>query len=213
MVKRKKRPTGEGSLVLRKDGRWQTSFKPDGGKRMYFYAGNQKDALEKLHKAQHEERQGTLATGPQVRLADYLTQWLEMIQKPRLRKSTYNMYRNALEKHLIPALGSISLRHLKAQDVQSFYARKLDEGHANRTVRRYHMILHRALGHAVKWNLLTKNVCDLVSPPPSSRKREIQTLTPKQARQLLETVRGHKQLDTLLTVALVTGMRKGDYVG
>ncbi len=60
----------------------------------------------------------------------------------------------------------------------------------------------------MKWSLVARNVCDLVSPPRVV-KPEIQPLTIEQAQQLLKYARGHR-LETLLTVAVTTGMRRGE---
>jgi site-specific recombinase XerD len=43
-------------------------------------------------------------------------------------------------------------------------------------------------------------------------KHEIQTLTQEQAHKLLEAAHGHR-LEALLTVAVTTGMRRGELLG
>ena len=68
MAKRKRRAHGEGGLVRRKDGRWAGSFYSPEGKRVYVYGSTQQEALEKLRKAQSEQEQGVLATGPKLKL-------------------------------------------------------------------------------------------------------------------------------------------------
>ena len=71
-----------------------------------------------------------------------------------------------------------------------------------------HGILHKALDQAVKWKLIARNVCDDVSLPCQAR-HERQSLIKEQAQTLLEVAKGHR-LEGLLTVALATGMRKGE---
>ncbi len=56
--------------------------------------------------------------------------------------------------------------------------------------------------------LVSRNVCDLGSPPRIV-KPEIQPLTMEQAHKLLEAAHGHR-LMVLLMVALTTGMRRGE---
>src|SRR6266550_2445727 len=102
---KKHRKNGEGTLFKRKDGLWQASFVPENGKRLYFYRKTQKEALEKLRKAQQEDQKGILATGPKQRLGEYLTQWLEDVHKPTVRVSTYVEYRSIINHHLVPNLG------------------------------------------------------------------------------------------------------------
>jgi len=121
------------------------------------------------------------------------------------------MYRIVIYKHIIPILGHVQLQKLTPQQLQVFYTMKLDEGLSPMRVRGFHLVLHSALENALKWNLIGKNVCDLVTPPIPQR-HEIQPLTPEQAQQLLQVARERK-LETLLTVAVATGMRRGELLG
>jgi len=72
-------------------------------------------------------------------------------------------------------------------------------------------VLHNALDTAANWGLVSRNVCDLVSPP-RKQQFEIQPLTMEQKQRLLATVRGHKW-EALFTLALATGMRLGELLG
>lgn len=203
-----RRGHGEGSIYRRKDGRWAASITVEGRKRKTIYAKTRKEVQDRLNKALVEKKQGVLATGPEQTLGSYLNQWIEQAHRHVIRPSTYPGYRAILDKHLIPELGHIQLQKLTPQHIQAFYDRKLKEGLSPATVRRFHAILHRALSTAVQWNLVGKNVADLVSLP-RNRTHEIQPLTPEQAKQLLQAVRGQK-LEAMVTVALVTGMRMGE---
>ncbi|MBV9691594.1 MAG: site-specific integrase [Ktedonobacteraceae bacterium] len=201
----------KGSVYQRKDGRWVAQFYLETGKKKYFYCKTEKDAYAALRKALHEQERGTLATGPQQTLKVYLEQWLEQVHRPTVRLSTYNLYRIVLDKHLTPCLGHIQLQRLTPQHVQAFYVSKLREGLSAKRVRAFHALLHMALDNAVKWNLIARNVCDVVTPPVP-RQHEIQPLDQEQAKRFLQAVHNHK-LEALLTMALVTGMRRGELLG
>ena len=207
----KQRGHGEGSVYQRKDGRWVASITLENRKRKYFYGETRKEVQEKLKVALHEQQQGTLATGPQQTVKQYLEHWLEEVHKPTLRLSTYLKYRQMLVKYVLPILGQYQLQKLNAQQVQAFYGRKLREGLAPGSVRFIHAMLHKAFDQAVRWKLVSRNVCNEVSPPRII-KCEIKPLTKEQAQKLLETARGHS-LEALLTIALVTGMRRGELRG
>jgi integrase len=97
------------------------------------------------------------------------------------------------------------------EQVQAFYAQKIEQGYSPRWVKKFHIVLHAALENAVKWNLVVKNVCDLVRPPAVQR-QEMQALTPEQARKLIKAVREDK-LEAFLTLAVATGMRRGELLG
>ncbi|MBV9690217.1 MAG: tyrosine-type recombinase/integrase [Ktedonobacteraceae bacterium] len=202
---------GEGSVFQRKDGRWVAQFYLETGKKKCLYRKTEKEARAALRKVLHEQEQGTLVTGPQQTLKVYLEQWLEQVHRPTVRLSTYNLYRIVLHKHLIPCLGHIQLQRLTPQHVQAFYASKLKGGLSAKRVRAFHSVLHTALDNAVKWNLIARNVCDVVTPPVPKR-HEIQPLDQEQAKRFLQVVQEHK-LEALLTVALMTGMRRGELLG
>ncbi len=110
---------------------------------------------------------------------------------------------------MVADLGEIWLQKLTAQQVQRFYAKKLQEDKlSTKTVHEIHEVLHLALANAVRWNLVSKNVCDLVSPPRIVS-REVAPLTLEQAHTLLEHAKSHR-LEVLLTLAVVTGIRRGE---
>ena len=205
-----RRGHGEGSIYQRKDGRWVASITLEGlgRKRKMFYGKTRKEVQEKLRVALNEQKQGTLATGPQQTVKQYLEHWLEDVHKPTLRLNTYRGYRICLDKHIFPALGHVQIQKLTAQHIQAFYARKLKEGLSAKTVSNMHGFLHKALDNAVRWGLVPRNVCDAVSVPRQTR-YEIQPFTNDQAQQLLEAVKGHK-LEGILTLAVATGMREGE---
>jgi integrase len=206
-----RRKYDEGSVFRRKDGRYVAQVRLENGKKKQRYFQTQKEANAARRKMLHEKEQGTLPVGPQQTLKTYLDQWLEQVHKPTIRIGSYNAYRIMLDNHIIPALGHIPLQRLNPQQVQAFYASKLNEGLSLRRVRGLHSVLHSALAIAMKWNLVGRNVCDLVSPPVPKR-HEIQPLTLEQAQRLLQAAREHK-LETLLTLALATGMRRGELLG
>src|SRR6266516_2923194 len=210
MARSKQRGHGEGSIYQRKDGRLVASITVEGRKRKTLYGKTRKEVAEKLHKALQDRRQGILATGPRQKLGEYLEHWLKKVHKPGIRLTTYAGYRNVLDNHLLPGLGHIQLQGLTPQQVQAFYARELEDGLSPRTlVSMVHVVLHKALDDAVRWNLVPRNVCDAVSLPRFSVESSIRSLTRDQAQKLLEVARGHR-LEALLTVALVTGMRRGE---
>jgi integrase len=122
--------------------------------------------------------------------------------------SSYVKYKKVITRYIIPALGNPQLQKMTPQHVQSFYTKKLKEGLSAKTVHSIHGVLHNALDNAVRWHLVPKNVTDLVTPP-RLEKHEVQSLTLDQARALLTAARGHR-LDMLLTLALTTGMRRGE---
>jgi integrase len=105
----------------------------------------------------------------------------------------------------------LEVHKLTAQHLEKLYIEKLEEGLSPTTVTAIHTMLHTALEKAVRLGLISRNVCDLVSPPRKIQK-EIKPLSPQQVLQLLEAAKGHPQ-ETLFILALTTGMRRGELLG
>src|SRR5712691_7661619 len=137
----KQRGHGEGSIYQRSDGRWAASITLEGRKRKTFYGKTRREVQEKLRVALHEQKQGTLATGPQQTVKQYLVHWLD-VHKSAIRLTTYFRYRSSVYKHILPALGHIQLQKLTPLKVQDFYTQKLGEGLVPKTVIMIHGVLH-----------------------------------------------------------------------
>jgi integrase len=153
-------------------------------------------------------RQGTLVTASHQTTGKYLQEWFEHIQKQAVRPTTYLKQESLLNSAILPAIGHIQLQKLAPQHIQKLYSKKLDEGWKPSSIRNLHKIVHKALGNAVRWKLVPRNVCDLVTLPREGRHTP-QTLTKEQTVRLLQAARGHP-LEPLIVLALTTGMRHGE---
>jgi len=202
---------GEGTITQRKDGRWQAQISLGDGKRKTFYGKTKKEVQEKLRVAINEQKQGVLPVGPDQTLAYYFPNWLELVHRPVVQPRTYEQYLSIVNLHLVPGLGKVKLQKLTVQQLRAFYADKIKEGKAPRTVSQYHTVIHKALDDAVNDGLLSRNVASLVRPPVA-RRYNPQVLMVEQAKKLLESARGHR-LEALIIVAVTTGAREGELLG
>ena len=167
--------------------------------------------MEKMQEALREKQQGTLIEVSQQTVEQYLWHWLVHMAKDRLRPRTYERYEQYVRLHLIPVLGKVKLQALSPQHIQIWKAKKLKEGLSPTTVKTMHMVLYKALSDAIKLELVTRNVCEMVSPPRQTHK-ELTVLTDEQARRFLEAVVGQPD-EALFMVAIATGMRRGELLG
>ena len=162
-----KRGNSEGSIYRQRENLWAASITLDtaeGRKRKYFYGKTRKEVQEKLATAMHDRKQGTLVMTPNQTVEQFLANWLTA-HTPSVRPRTIERYEGFVRLHVVPAIGRVRLDKLTAQHIQTLYAQKLEEGLSPTTVNTLHMMLHKALKDAVRWGLIARNVCDLVSPP------------------------------------------------
>jgi integrase len=206
-----KRGNNEGSIYQRKDGRWVASVTLESGKRKSIYCKTQQEAIKVARKVNHEKDQGTLVPTGDQSLSTFLTGWLHDTTKHRVRERTYIRYCELIELHVLPTLGKVKLQKVSPQHLQKLYNQKLEEGYAPQTVKHIHRVLHRAFHDALRWQLVTRNVCDAVDAPRVPKK-EMQVLTGQQAQQFLQAARG-EPLEALYVLALTTGAREGELLG
>jgi integrase len=202
-----RRGAGEGSVFRRTDGRWCAYLSLWDGGRRYLYGKTRADVQRKLADAHRTLDQGLPFSPERQTVGDFLTEWLEG-QRQRLRPNTWKRYEEYVRLHAIPTLGRVKLAALSPQHLDRLYAQRLAAGLSPTTVHHIHAVLHKALEQAVRWNLVPRNVAGLVDPP-SAGHQEMRALTPEQTRTLLDGA-GDGPLEAILTLAVTTGMRKGE---
>ena len=81
-----------------------------------------------------------------------------------------------VSRYIVPAFGTVKLAKLTPVRVQSLYRSLQDKGkHA--TARYVHATLHRALGQALRWEMIERNPAELVTPP-RQKKSEVAATHP-----------------------------------
>ena len=114
----KRRANGEGSIRKRKDGRWEgrytAGYAPETGKRIIknVLGRTQAEVKEKLKLAVEDNRKIDAAKGQDLTVGQWAVLWFENYAKPAIRESTAEYYRNYIEKHIVPRIGTIKLRKL-----------------------------------------------------------------------------------------------------
>lgn len=212
-----RRLNGEGTIRQRKDGLYEIRItsKPDPAtgkkQRISRYAKTREQALKIRSELQLQYGSGA-AVPTSLTLEEWLPHWLELYARPSVRHSTYVSYEGYVRKHLIPALGAVSLDKLVPADLQRLYLQKLQQNHlSSKTIANLHACLHRALQQAVKEQLILSNPCDAVDLPRKDAAK-ISVLTREQQAQLMQESYRHRY-GVFIRLALSTGMRIGEIVG
>ena len=106
-----KRANGEGSIYLRKDGRYAASISIGKTKRKHFLGHSRAEVAAKLAEASADQNKGIPIVSSNQTVSQYLTGWLAST-KVTVRPSTYESY--ALNvRRLTPLIGKqrLSARH------------------------------------------------------------------------------------------------------
>jgi integrase len=214
-----KRGHGEGTITLRKDGRWEARLSLDGGKRRTFYGKSRREVQQKLNKSRRDLQDGLPIVPERQTVSAYLSPWLEAA-RPTVRAKTYETY-DLNVRRVLPYLGHKKLATLTAADVQACYAALLERGRtrqvksdqapkglSRRSVRQIHEMLHRALKQAAEWGMIARNPADTAKPPRPGRE-EMKTLSQTQVQQLF-TMTAQDRLHALWVLLITTGLRWQD---
>ena len=211
----RRRGRGEGSISRRKDGRWMGRIDLGwlNGKRRTktIYGRTRKEVSIRMATVANAARDGSLIMNERQTVGQFLSRWSEDVARTRVRPRTLATYTAAIERHIVPQIGRVPLSKLTPQNVQT-WLRVLEDAGVSANRRRYaRVVLRMGLNTAMRWHLVTRNVATLVDPPRVVG-REIQPLTPEQARTFLKATEGHP-LEAFFTVALACGLRLGEALG
>lgn len=189
-------------------------------KRYHWIKGGRtkKEAERKLAELLHQVDQGSYVKPSKKTLGEFLATWLEVYASVSVRQRTYESYQERAA-HIVDVMGNIPLSELKPQHLQHYYSTKMCSkrrdgkpgGLSSGTLIKHHNLLKQALGHAVKWGLLARNVADAVDAPRVSRK-EMRTLSVEETHRLLEACNG-TIWHPLFHTAIWTGLRRSELLG
>ena len=148
-------------------------------------------------------------------VAELLTQWTEAAS-PGWAATTKRETKSLIDRHLIPCLGHLAIAKLTTADIDDFYGHLLRRGGKDErplapgTVQRTHVVLHRALARAVRWNWIWVNPASQ-SSPPRAVPPEIRPPSPEAVTNLLSYVaRRDRAFHLFLVLAATTGARRGE---
>ena len=137
-----------------------------------------------------------------IKFSDYVEAW--KATKTNQRPRTAYRRDNILNKHLLPALGNMTLRSIHRSDIQKLVTKWTNDGLAPRTIKHHVRILHPIFQMAVLDDIIVKNPTIGVNTPRPG-KVERHALSPGECIALIHATPSEYQ--PLIKIALATGMR------
>ncbi len=220
----KRRKQGEGTLRLRKDGRWE-------GRIVVGYdekglpitknvtAKTKMECSEKLELLKEQYGKPTEKINSEMPFGEWIDFWYQTYCKHTLHVTTQAGYENRIYNHIIPDIGDIPLNKLTQSDLQQFYAREKSNGRkiyvetygaglSDRMIRAVHTSCRSALEKAVQEGLIRVNPAIGCKLPPK-KSREMKVLTPNEIIRFLNRAKEEDYYELFL-LELGTGMRRGE---
>lgn len=220
----KRRKQGEGTLRLRKDGRWEGRIVIDYDNKglpitKNVTAKTKIECAEKLEMLKEQYGKPTEKINSEMPFGDWIDFWYQTYCKHTIRVTTQAGYENRIYNHIIPEIGDIPLNKLTQSDLQQFYAREKSSGRKNHTenfgtglsdrmIRAVHTSCRSALEKAVQEGLIRVNPAIGCKLPPK-KSREMKVLTPNEIMRFLNRAKEEDYYELFL-LELGTGMRRGE---
>ena len=224
----KRRPSGDGMVRKRDDGRWEgrivVGHKENGESIFrYVYADTQKELTTKLHQNIDAYRGIDLTEQSRMTLGEWLDKWLDERMRGTVRSHTLEGYRRDINNHVNPYLGQKPLTRITPADLNDLYTFLLERGRIAKgqsshpglsptTVHGIHTILHHALQTAEAEGLLPDNPAGQVMPPKVSNKSK-RILNNEQLDALMTAIRKDTLWHDFFYTELTIGLRRGELCG
>lgn len=206
-----------GQIIKRGENTWLVRIftgRDEKGKRHYrnqTVRGTKKEAQTYLTAKLREKDTGTFIEPSPMSVGDYLDKWLETA-KTQVRARTVQGYKDMLATYARPMLGNKRLSDVSPLDIQALYSSLTERGLSASTVRHAHVILKVAFKQAVGWRMIPFSPVADVKPPKTAARREIQVLSPEEAKCFLACA-AEDRYYALFNLALSKGLRPEEYLG
>lgn len=219
----KRRPKGTGSIRQRGE-RYQAiySYSDTGGqrRRRSKFFDTKTEARKWLNSRLAEVDQGRVADPRALTVGEYLHDWLRSLGLQQLEAATLSWYRSAVERHIIPVLGSVKLSKLSATRIEAFLAEKAANGRLDGTgglgpasVRRLQVTLHKSLDAAARKGLLQSNPVDLADTVKVPSKDVTEAVwSPENVTGFLQATKADR-LHPIWYLVAWTGLRRSELCG
>jgi integrase len=146
-------------------------------------------------------------------LKNYLQDWLQEYKSGVVRKNTYELHRQNIEKHIIPYFKNVDIKDIKPIMYQKFINYLCNQGYSKRTVEIIHGTMYNAMEKAIVLGKIEKNPC-AGAEIKANKKRKSDELEYMRSEDIPFFLRAAYQYGYIYYVffktLINTGMRKGE---
>ena len=220
----RKRKNGEGTVRLRKDGRWEgrivIGYDENGlPKTKNVLAKTKGECIEKLKALKNSITPDTpIKLKADMPFGEWLDYWYETYCKPNARPATQRTYEGYIRLYLHPRLGSIPLNKVTTSDIQQMCTWMMtearvdqkngDSGLSDSQVINCYSLCDRVLEKAMAEKLIVRNPAKGCKLPPN-RPNEMKVLSREDMQKVLIQAKEENYYELFL-LEFATGLRLGE---
>lgn len=195
----------------RADGRYATSvqigYKDDGRPKLKtFYGRTIRELENKVAEFKALQNKGIIIDDKALTLGEWAKKWLELYKKNK-SYNTYEMYHNAVEKHIIPSLGNVRLSSLKKHMLQELL-NDIVNSNKVRTAEIVRLTLNQIISSALDEQYVYVDIARGLTLPQKIRK-EKRVLTDDELKQIQDADLTSKER-AFINLLLYAGLRRGE---
>ena len=210
-------PNRASSIYLGANGNWHgrvtVGYRDDGSlDRRHVESKSKATVIARVRQLERDRDNGNVRRiGQHWTVESWLQHWLENIARPSIRDSSFNAYRVAVNKHLIPGLGKHRLERLEPEHLEKLYQRMIKSGARPGTAHQVHRTIRAALGQAQRRGHVSRNVAALAKPP-RVQVEPVRPYSVDEVQRILDAAM-QRPNGARWAIALALGLRQGEATG
>lgn len=161
----KRRPDGRYMTFVNDSAHRKADGKPT---RIPVYADTSQELEDKVAELRYLIKSGKYKNPEDITVSEYAEKWYKTYKSIK-ELNTRNMYRDAIDVHIVPSIGEIKVSKLLASDIQLMITELKDK---RRTCEIVLMTMHQIVKRAMKDGILTQDVCDDIELPAKSKSKK-----------------------------------------
>ena len=200
-----KRLNGDGSYIERNNGSLEFRVTTELGKRKSFYGKTKKECRQKYDEyLKSEEKQiEKIST-----VGEWSEKWLEIYKKGNVTYATYRGYCDYVRKHIVPAIGSVRIDHIRPAHLQKLVNDLSIAGKSASLIKHVKVALNQIFETAVDNNYCLSNPVRKITMQKKPHS-EIEVFRESDARKVLSFIPQH-EFGLAISLLLYTGLRRGE---
>lgn len=153
-----------------------------------------------------------------IRVAEFMTHWLEEVMRPKITDNTYGNYKNIIYNYVNPQLGTMYMSTLNQGHIKKLYDSIAEKSEA--VARNAKVVMNTSFEYAKNKNVIMANCAEKVMLPKHIKKKAYRTqkidvtktLTLEQVVRLIDASKGTPVYMQILFASLM-GLRRGEING